>query len=217
MSSHRLSLQLRVLTASWSTEEQCRLDFPQITLFDWPYATVSTGPVTMANHQARPAQPSPPSAAVVRKYNVKRSCIRCHERKVRCNKDTPCITCVRSDVQCRYPGPERAKRVKSRSQNAVEPSAVAPANTEAQSGGRSTQSNPGPGPRTAPQTRETDDPGHLSTVHCAPSESEQSGGFLLKEGSSTRYVNEFTFSRILDKVRRSLACTWTKVVTANWY
>lgn len=177
-----------------------------------------------ADHQARPraapTQPSSPSAAVVRKYNVKRSCIRCHERKVRCNKDTPCITCVRSEVQCRYPGPERAKRVKSRSrsQNAVEQhSAVAPANTEAQSGGRSTQSNPGPGPRTAPPTKETDDLGHLSTVHCAPSESEQSGGFLLKEGSSTRYVNEFTFSRILDKVRRSLACTWTKVVTANWY
>ncbi|KAK9420843.1 putative c6 transcription protein [Seiridium unicorne] len=32
-----------------------------------------------------------------------------------------------------------------------------------------------------------------------PSESEQSGGFLLQDGNSTRYIDEFTFSRVLEK------------------
>lgn len=46
----------------------------------------------------------------VRRYNVERSCLRCHERKVRCDKGIPCNKCVRLNVPCQYPGPRRAKR-----------------------------------------------------------------------------------------------------------
>lgn len=46
----------------------------------------------------------------VRRYNVERSCLRCHERKVRCDKAVPCNKCVRLNVPCQYPGPRRAKR-----------------------------------------------------------------------------------------------------------
>lgn len=46
----------------------------------------------------------------VRRYNVERSCLRCHERKVRCDKGVPCNKCVRLNVPCQYPGPRRAKR-----------------------------------------------------------------------------------------------------------
>lgn len=46
----------------------------------------------------------------VRRYNVERSCLRCHERKVRCDKGAPCNKCVRLNVPCQYPGPRRAKR-----------------------------------------------------------------------------------------------------------
>jgi len=169
-----------------------------------------------SSHQAEPLeQPprtGPGSVIMVRKYNVKRSCIRCHERKVRCDKEDPCIACVRSDVQCRYPGPERAKRVKSRSQRglaSVTVGAAAPNNAETYS--------KGPAPiaaSTAPRPSGSSlVVGQFSATRPAPSESEQSGGFLLKEGSSTRYVNEFTFSRVLEKVRgashSSLTCTWT--------
>lgn len=45
-----------------------------------------------------------------RRYNVERSCLRCHERKVRCDKRSPCSKCVRLNVPCQYPGPERVKR-----------------------------------------------------------------------------------------------------------
>ncbi|KAK6835634.1 hypothetical protein RU639_002378 [Aspergillus parasiticus] len=47
---------------------------------------------------------------VLRRYNVSRSCIRCHQRKVRCDKSHPCTTCTRSNVTCRYPGSEKTKR-----------------------------------------------------------------------------------------------------------
>lgn len=45
-----------------------------------------------------------------RRYNVERSCLRCHERKVRCDKGSPCNKCVRLGVPCQYPGPMRVKR-----------------------------------------------------------------------------------------------------------
>lgn len=165
----------------------------------------------------RPPGISPgPTAIMVRKYNVKRSCIRCHERKVRCNKDTPCIACVRSDVQCRYPGPERAKRVKSRSQKGLGAFAATTANAKAQDNGSTRDQAP-----TAPQTPSPPSGsavvGQLGVTRHAPSEPDQSSGFLLKEGSSTRYVNEFTFSRVLEKVREvSISVLrWTKA--ASWY
>ncbi len=146
---------------------------------------------------------------------MKRSCIRCHERKVRCNKDTPCIACVRSEVQCQYPGPERAKRVKSRSQKGVERSEVTTSNAERQRRGNSAQDQTVVGSRAPPPPNGSAVIGQLSATRYAPSESEQSGGFLLKEGSSTRYVNEFTFSRVLEKVRHPLTSRW--IIAVNWY
>ncbi|KAJ5291604.1 hypothetical protein N7478_000855 [Penicillium angulare] len=46
----------------------------------------------------------------VRRYNVERSCLRCHERKVRCDKGNPCNKCLSLNVPCQYPGTKRAKR-----------------------------------------------------------------------------------------------------------
>ncbi|PWY71132.1 C6 transcription factor [Aspergillus sclerotioniger CBS 115572] len=44
------------------------------------------------------------------RYNVERSCLRCHQRKIRCNKGSPCGSCVRANTACQYPGPNRVKR-----------------------------------------------------------------------------------------------------------
>ncbi|GFF24340.1 uncharacterized transcriptional regulatory protein C139.03 [Aspergillus udagawae] len=46
----------------------------------------------------------------IRRYNVERSCLRCHQRKVRCDKGSPCAACVRMKVPCQYPGPNRVQR-----------------------------------------------------------------------------------------------------------
>ncbi|KAG0155028.1 hypothetical protein PDIDSM_601 [Penicillium digitatum] len=45
-----------------------------------------------------------------RRYNVERSCLRCHEHKIKCDKEKPCSKCMRQKVICQYPGPSRAKR-----------------------------------------------------------------------------------------------------------
>ncbi|KAK3370618.1 putative C6 transcription factor [Podospora didyma] len=168
------------------------------------------------------AGPPPPTSASIRRYDVERSCIRCHERKVRCDKATPCMTCVRAKVSCRYPGPERTKRrsQKTSSANRLEvlERAVAAINSSPPAGTSATgPSPPAPGHQQHQhqQVMPVGSQGHtpidpaaapqLPPQPAAPgskdnrSESEHSGGFLLKEGASTRYINEFTFSRVLDK------------------
>lgn len=44
----------------------------------------------------------------------KRSCTRCNQRKVRCDKRNPCNACIKAEVQCNYPGPKRARRTLNR-------------------------------------------------------------------------------------------------------
>jgi hypothetical protein len=44
----------------------------------------------------------------------KRSCERCSQRKVRCDRTYPCGACVKATAQCSYPGPKRARRTLNR-------------------------------------------------------------------------------------------------------
>ncbi|CAG7932026.1 unnamed protein product [Penicillium olsonii] len=44
----------------------------------------------------------------------KRSCTRCSQRKVRCDKNYPCDGCTKAEVQCIFPGPQRARRTLNR-------------------------------------------------------------------------------------------------------
>lgn len=43
-----------------------------------------------------------------------RSCHRCNQKKIRCNKAEPCENCFKSDSKCIFPGPGRAPRRKKR-------------------------------------------------------------------------------------------------------
>lgn len=43
------------------------------------------------------------------------ACIRCAERKVRCDRQTPCNSCVRHDVECVYRPPKKPGRRKRNS------------------------------------------------------------------------------------------------------
>ncbi|AEO70604.1 uncharacterized protein THITE_2055818 [Thermothielavioides terrestris NRRL 8126] len=119
----------------------------------------------------------PPPPALARRYDVARSCLRCHERKVRCDKAVPCSTCLRAKTPCRYPGPERVKRRSARL----------------------------PGPRAAPgpgsQERATAPAKLESTSAASTSALTPPEGILVKDGGSTRYINEVLFSRVLDQER----------------
>lgn len=43
-----------------------------------------------------------------------RSCQRCNQKKIRCDKAEPCEKCVKSNSECIFPGPGRAPRRKKR-------------------------------------------------------------------------------------------------------
>lgn len=43
-----------------------------------------------------------------------RSCHRCSQKKIRCNKAHPCDACLRAVEECRFPGPGRAPRRRKR-------------------------------------------------------------------------------------------------------
>jgi hypothetical protein len=138
---------------------------------------------------------------LVRRYNVERSCVRCHQRKIRCDRATPCMSCTQSNAPCVYPGPERVKR---RSQKATRANAVPSLDADepaVPSGPETDQALPSSSSHRTGQAQslpnELAAPEHSQDI---PPESDHSGGFLLKEGSSSRYINEFTFSRVLDKV-----------------
>lgn len=143
-----------------------------------------------------------PSAAI-RRYNVERSCLRCHERKVRCNKAVPCSACIRAKARCLYPGPERAKRrpqklsitdVAGRLERlernivAISKHGASGADQVAHEAG-SRSSGAFSDETTAAASSQT------ATASSTPSE-----GFLLKDGASTQYINEVLLSSVLEKV-----------------
>ena len=151
-----------------------------------------------------PEQPDAASQPTLmsRRYDVERSCLRCHERKVRCDKSNPCSRCLRAEASCRYPGPERIKR---RSQRAkvvprleVLERAIAAINSKGSSG---VDTHPSSSEK-VPDTQ--------GGVTDRSSPSEQSEEFLVKEGVSTRYINEALLSCVLEKVCR-IRCsnTWS--------
>ena len=133
---------------------------------------------------------------VLRRYNVSRSCIRCHQRKVRCDKSHPCTTCARSNVTCRYPGTEKAKRRApnvglnevaarlARLERAV--SAIVGADE-----GITVPNSSGSGPVSTDRTAV----GQQAKEPYALRE-----GFLVTSGASTRYINESFLSHVLEKV-----------------
>ncbi|GLA62763.1 hypothetical protein AtubIFM54640_003893 [Aspergillus tubingensis] len=43
-----------------------------------------------------------------------RSCRRCSQKKIRCDKAQPCAGCIKSASECVFPGPDRAPRRKKR-------------------------------------------------------------------------------------------------------
>jgi hypothetical protein len=58
----------------------------------------------------RPAALPPQKLPTTAHKPMPRSCEICHQRKIRCDKRSPCSNCVRGNNFCRYPGTERRPR-----------------------------------------------------------------------------------------------------------
>lgn len=134
------------------------------------------------------ASASPTASLSVTNKRIERSCLLCHQRKIRCNKRSPCSNCVRADVLCCYPGPERPGRRPPKFTIAevaarvtrLERTITAISNNESNSAHKS--------PSAEADISET------QAVADSPEE------LLVQDGYSTRYINEVLLSRVLEEV-----------------
>lgn len=54
--------------------------------------------------------PAPSKTSALKQKRLDRSCVLCHQRKIRCDKQSPCGNCARGDVLCHYPEAEQFVR-----------------------------------------------------------------------------------------------------------
>ncbi|OQE12736.1 hypothetical protein PENFLA_c064G08234 [Penicillium flavigenum] len=121
-----------------------------------------------------------------RRYNVERSCLRCHAHKIKCDKNSPCSKCMRLNITCQYPGPSRIKR-----QSPKKSTGDVAARLEqleqliaAMIKERSTRNG------------QNQDPSTVLPGRSAAADRPTHQGFLDKDG---RYINEPLLSRVLEK------------------
>ncbi|KAJ5331435.1 hypothetical protein N7476_001218 [Penicillium atrosanguineum] len=131
----------------------------------------------------------------IRRYNVERSCLRCHERKVRCDKASPCSKCVRLGIVCQYPGPRRVKR---RPPKATVTEVVT--RLEQLERSIATLGSSGPSQRDASPTTESrplaSKNNSALSIRRAPEGRPSHHGILVNDGS---YIDEPLLSRVLEK------------------
>lgn len=144
---------------------------------------------------------SPTSTTHLSVQHIKRgerSCLMCHQRKIRCDKKVPCSHCTRADVLCCYPAPERVGRRPQKT--TIAEIAVRLARIErtitAISDGTSTQpdSNLNSALTLGPPQESDADTNEIQKAGWPQDE------LLVQDGSSSRYINEALLSRVLEEV-----------------
>jgi hypothetical protein len=140
---------------------------------------------------------SPPAAGqrvpLTSQTRIERSCILCHRRKVKCNKQLPCSTCIRSGVLCCYPPGEKHELRKNRTTisdiinrlGQLERTIVAISSSDDQS-----RNHDSAEPVVEPPSPDQD----------SAAAAVSRGGTLWVNGYSSRYVNDVLLSRVLEEV-----------------
>ena len=158
------------------------------------------------------ASPSPTaSAPSVRHKRAERSCLFCHQRKIRCDKRSTCANCARADVVCCYPGPELSGRRLPKStiaEVAARVTRLERAITAISNDRSHTDSN------LYPISDSKSPPGEVSISETQVSR-DCPGEILVQDGLSTRYVNETILSRVLEEVGLPLSLTDRRRLTQS--
>jgi hypothetical protein len=140
---------------------------------------------------------SPPAAGrrapLTSRTRIERSCILCHRRKVKCNKQLPCSTCIRSGVLCCYPPGEKHEIRKNRTTisdiinrlGQLERTIVAISSSDDQLRNHDSA-------QPVVESRSPDQDSATTTV--------SREGTLWDNGYSSRYVNDVLLSRVLEEV-----------------
>ena len=148
----------------------------------------------MAETQETPT--TPPVSMMTKQKRLDRSCVVCHQRKIRCDKKSPCRNCSRADVLCYYPEPEQSVRRPQKTTIADVSARLARLErtiSALSNGPAIKQDVTPPGPPTTEDFNSMDPNG--SFVEGASSEEK-----LVQGDSSSRYFNEALLSRVLEEV-----------------
>ncbi|KAH7075321.1 fungal-specific transcription factor domain-containing protein [Paraphoma chrysanthemicola] len=136
-----------------------------------------------------------PVPTMTKQRRLHRSCVLCYQRKIRCDKKSPCKNCSRADVLCYYPSPEQNVRrphkttisdVSARLAR-LERTIVALSNIPA-----TNQDLTPPDPPATDDFNSIDPTGPL--VEGASSEEK-----LVQGDSSSRYINDALLSRVIEE------------------
>ena len=120
-----------------------------------------------------------------RRIGSELSCILCHRRKVKCNKQLPCSNCIRADVLCCYPRAAGEKHEPRKSRTTI--SAIV--------------NRLGQIERTIVAMSSSDDqPANMNHGSEVAIVSREGKGMLLHDGYSAPYINVIHLSRVLKKV-----------------
>ena len=145
--------------------------------------------------------PTSPTASVPSRHKrAARSCLLCHQRKIRCDKRSPCSNCVRADVMCCYPASEPPGRRPPKSTIAevaarvarLERTITAISNDSYRVDFNDTSTSAVKSPASEADTNKTQTVG------------DNSEELLVQDGYSTRYINDVLLSRVLEEVSSPL-------------
>lgn len=135
-----------------------------------------------------------------------RSCQQCHQRKIRCDKKSPCSHCVRGNTFCHYPGPERRPRRPHKmtiTNVAARVSYLEQTIASISRDGSPIIHGSTAGSNALSEQPETLLAGGTIMVEDDDTHTERdpsTGGTLVEDDSSCLYINEALLSRILDEV-----------------
>lgn len=158
---------------------------------------------------SRPPDVSSQSRSPAASRRVERSCVICHRRKVRCDKQAPCSQCSRGGYTCLYPqtGPpvRRVRKttitdVASRISELEKTLIAVSREHEVQLSIRPSSNTNSSHVVASHTTSPTFEPRPRRTESEAADESP-SDEILLKKGTSSQYFNEVLFSRVIEQVR----------------
>ncbi|PTB63201.1 hypothetical protein BBK36DRAFT_1183195 [Trichoderma citrinoviride] len=148
---------------------------------------------------------TPPSPHPRRKPD--RSCVLCHRRKIRCDRQTPCLACVRARLTCTYPVSDKPIRrvrkatiadVASRISD-LEKTIVAASIDHGNTARRSLSAN------AYANTHVSASVGLPASLPVSPHESPQepqelpSEEVLIRNGTSSQYFNELLISKVIEE------------------
>ncbi|KAK5989517.1 C6 transcription factor asaR [Cladobotryum mycophilum] len=164
-------------------------------------ASQSTPPSlsSASSHVHRALTPTSPNP----RRRPDRSCVLCHRRKIRCDRQTPCLACVRARLTCTYPPSDKPIRrvrkatiadVASRISD-LEKTIVAASIDQANGATRHVRPPPA---RLPPSSVPVSLP---VSPHESPGELKElsSEEVLVRNGSSSQYFNELLISRVIEE------------------